>query len=220
MTIPPSYWGVGLWKAIYAIAFEHPDNPSPEQKQATLDFFNSLKVLLPCEECKKHYTELLESDPVEQHLETNEALKKWVNSIQTKTAQKSGKPPVTLATVSAEINAHNNPRGVPVVRQQKAPTRIGANTSFSINRKIKGVQRKKKGGCGCKKWLNWLNWLLAKSYGYNTNDVLSILWYCRSSVRTKYVVHYNQRSRRFHRRHSRRVINVVYTTLIPVVTNN
>lgn len=55
--LDPKAWGPHGWAFMEAIVFHYPDNPTPEEKQAALNFFDSLMLLLPCEKCRKHYIE-------------------------------------------------------------------------------------------------------------------------------------------------------------------
>ena len=52
-------WGPAAWLFLHSVAFQYPDNPSDLIKQKYYTFFNSIKNVLPCPNCQKHYTENL-----------------------------------------------------------------------------------------------------------------------------------------------------------------
>lgn len=73
------FFGPSTWKAMHSIAFSFaadPEHPTSEEQKAAVDFFASLRVLLPCPSCAKHYSAYLATHPIDT---TNrEALSRWV----------------------------------------------------------------------------------------------------------------------------------------------
>lgn len=68
-----------MWKTMHSVAFTYaadPDNPTPEEQKAALDFFGSLGLLIPCTACGKHYASYLERNPVD--VSSRKALSEWV----------------------------------------------------------------------------------------------------------------------------------------------
>ena len=41
---------------LHIITFNYPEKPTSFDKQTYRDFFNNLKHVIPCEQCKKHYS--------------------------------------------------------------------------------------------------------------------------------------------------------------------
>ena len=72
-------WGPPAWTFLHTITFNYPDNPTNEDKQNYYTFFNSLKHVLPCEKCKKHYTE--NSRDLKDNLNSKDDLVKWLIDI-------------------------------------------------------------------------------------------------------------------------------------------
>jgi len=101
MTISPSYWGSGLWKTMYAIAFDYPEVPTELQKKAVISFFESLKVLLPCDECRKHYNEFMEKVPIK--CESSEQLKRFINDLQNDVLKRDGDKVLLISEIENEI---------------------------------------------------------------------------------------------------------------------
>ncbi len=50
-------WGPNLWKSLHCISFVYPDNPTESEKQHYKTYFQTLKYVLPCCICRKHFTE-------------------------------------------------------------------------------------------------------------------------------------------------------------------
>lgn len=62
MNISPDLWGKHLWHSIHYIAINYPDLPTLEDKNNYRTFYENLKYIIPCEACRKHYTDLLNSE--------------------------------------------------------------------------------------------------------------------------------------------------------------
>lgn len=54
-------WGPHFWYFIHMAAVSYPNNPSPEMKSTMRNFLVGIPVFLPCEECRKHAMQYLES---------------------------------------------------------------------------------------------------------------------------------------------------------------
>ena len=78
-SIPPSIWGHSGWKFLFSIAYVYPDNsPDIETKQNYFVYFTHLKHILPCSNCRTHYAQYLENNPVQFYLFNRESLFKWL----------------------------------------------------------------------------------------------------------------------------------------------
>lgn len=52
-----SIWGNHMWNSLHCISFTYPEKPTDEDKQHYKTYFETLKYVLPCCICRKHYTE-------------------------------------------------------------------------------------------------------------------------------------------------------------------
>jgi hypothetical protein len=77
----PKIWGPFMWFILHIISFNYPDTPSPFDKDAYRDFFNALKNVIPCDQCKKHYTRHLQDYPITPHLDSKKSLIEWMIQI-------------------------------------------------------------------------------------------------------------------------------------------
>ena len=77
----PEIWGPHAWQFLHSITLSYPDNPTLEDKNNHAQFFNSIQNILPCQNCKDHYTQNLQALPIEQHLDNKESLFRWLVDI-------------------------------------------------------------------------------------------------------------------------------------------
>lgn len=52
-----SIWGSSTWKSLHCMSFVYPEQPSESDKLHYKTYFQTLKYVLPCCVCRKHYTE-------------------------------------------------------------------------------------------------------------------------------------------------------------------
>lgn len=99
MHIPPEVWGPFFWHTIHITALGYPSEPSYAHKKAAKEFFESLKVLIPCPICKDHYVEHLEKYPIGPHLDRRSDLFRWTILLHNEVNKTLGKTPFTEAQV-------------------------------------------------------------------------------------------------------------------------
>ena len=93
-------WGPQAWTFLHTITFNYPEEPSQRDKHNFFNFFNSLKHVLPCEKCKKHYE--VNSTHLENSLNTREDLVKWLIDIHNDVNKKNDKKIYTYSEVHNE----------------------------------------------------------------------------------------------------------------------
>ena len=74
----PEIWGPGAWLFLHTITLNYPTNPTFEDKENYKKFFISLKNVIPCKNCAKHYSENLNNFPIDDSLNSKEDLVKWL----------------------------------------------------------------------------------------------------------------------------------------------
>ena len=85
-------WGPSAWTFLHAVTFAYPDEPTEEHKQAALDLFKSLRILLPCGDCCNHYCREFEKNGVEAALGSRKELAKWLFDFHNLVNVRLGKP--------------------------------------------------------------------------------------------------------------------------------
>jgi Erv1 / Alr family len=58
------HWGPVFWDSLHLMALGFPNNPTREEIQAVHNLLHSMQYLLPCDECKQHFKELLIEHPI------------------------------------------------------------------------------------------------------------------------------------------------------------
>ena len=95
----PLLWGPHLWYILHIISFEYPEKPTEYDKRIYHDFYTSLKDVIPCPECKKHYRDHITQYPLTPHLDTRDALIKWVIQVHNFVNASLGKQVLTIQQV-------------------------------------------------------------------------------------------------------------------------
>ena len=74
-----SVWGPSLWHSLHAISFNYPVYPTKEQKLQYLEFFKSLKHVLPCKYCRENYKKNIKTVPLNMStMKSRETLSRWL----------------------------------------------------------------------------------------------------------------------------------------------
>ena len=85
-------WGKHGWIFLHYVTFNYPINPTQQDIDNYYDFFYSLKFVLPCEICKKHYSNNLLKHNLIGALKTRNTLIRWLIDIHNNINYELGKP--------------------------------------------------------------------------------------------------------------------------------
>jgi len=99
LKMPPEVWGPIFWHTIHIAAMGYPEKPTYSQKKAAKEFFESLIFLLPCDKCRKHYTQHLAIKPVTQYLDRRQDLFKWTVDLHNEVNASLQKPRLSESEV-------------------------------------------------------------------------------------------------------------------------
>ena len=110
----PNVWGPHAWQFLHSITLSYPDIPTEQDKENHVQFFHSLKNILPCDKCKYHYAQTLETNPIENHLEDKESLFKWLVDVHNRVNVDNGKKEYSYDEVTElyEKNYMKSDKGV------------------------------------------------------------------------------------------------------------
>jgi hypothetical protein len=98
--IKPEIWGKHFWNTIYYVVIAYPDNPTYEDKTNIREFFNLLKHILPCENCRMHYSDMLINNTLtDDILNSKENLLNWIININNHVNERLGKPKITYEQI-------------------------------------------------------------------------------------------------------------------------
>lgn len=62
--ITPNIWGPHFWIFFHLITSKYPNNPSNLDKIMAFELINSIKHILPCKKCSRHYIENIKNFPL------------------------------------------------------------------------------------------------------------------------------------------------------------
>ena len=92
MGMGPSVWGPIFWTMMHITTLGYPDEPAEQERQAAIDFFESLRYTIPCPICKQHYSDNITESPVRNAVASKQALIRWLFNIHNKVNQQLKKP--------------------------------------------------------------------------------------------------------------------------------
>ena len=75
----PKVWGPPAWEFLHAVTFQYPEKPNNHERKKYYTFFDSLKFILPCPNCRNHYANNFESIPI--RLDSRRDLIEWLIDI-------------------------------------------------------------------------------------------------------------------------------------------
>lgn len=106
--VPITIWGPSLWQAIHALSYSHPAacQSDCEKKKGMYDFLKSLTKVIPCEECRGHYTtwfnENMKQGENSDILTSRDKLTKALHELHNDVNRRTNKPELKLETVRAK----------------------------------------------------------------------------------------------------------------------
>lgn len=78
------FWGPDGWKLLHSIAQNYPVNPDVKTQQLYVNFYESIKYVLPCIYCRNSYTEYIEQLPVRDFTKNRDSMTRWLYELHNK----------------------------------------------------------------------------------------------------------------------------------------
>jgi hypothetical protein len=95
--IDPNLWGKHFWGIIHYITISYPNSPSNEHKLKVKQFFELFESLLPCENCRFHYSTNLKKYPLtDEVLSSKYKLVEWGVILHNEVNKQTGKKIITV----------------------------------------------------------------------------------------------------------------------------
>ena len=100
-TVSPKLWGRPLWFSLHFGALNYPDDPDDEKKQMMINFILGLPIMIPCDICKNHSYEYIQSRKNMLHkvVESSHSLFQFFWEFHNDVNKRTGKPTMTLEAV-------------------------------------------------------------------------------------------------------------------------
>ena len=107
----PEIWGPPAWLFLHTITLNYPDNPNIDEIESHKNFFILLKDILPCDKCKKHYSQYLIDNPIDDVLNNKQEFVMWLNKLHNEINIRNNKPYMDLKNMIKlyrKIYSNNN----------------------------------------------------------------------------------------------------------------
>ena len=106
----PNIWGPKLWFFIHTLALNFPETPTYTDIKNYEDFFENLKYIIPCDKCKLHYSQRLNTNPIRNHLKDSNTLFIWTIDLHNEVNKSLDKKILSYEEVTNIYkNNYNNP---------------------------------------------------------------------------------------------------------------
>jgi len=133
----PVVWGPHFWFVLHLVSFHYPDPPNTFDKESYKAFYHSIKEILPCAKCRKHYKTYLSQYPIEPNLDKRIDLIRWVIQIHNFVNVKLNKPAlrdIDVFAIYANLDPVSPFAKIDAIRAtaNKKETRIPRLTIWSI----------------------------------------------------------------------------------------
>lgn len=92
----PAVWGPIFWTTMHIVSLGYSQTPTPQERDAAVQFFESLKYTIPCPICRTHYSAFLETMPVRKAVTSRNDLVFWVFTLHNAVNTKLDKPAITF----------------------------------------------------------------------------------------------------------------------------
>jgi len=108
----PKIWGPYFWFVMRCVAHNYSNNPDDNEFNETKKFYSSLQHVLPCNKCKKSYSEHLEKYPLDKALQNRDSIMQWVEIIYSETQKSTDQSPAPPEIIERKQNravtSHNS----------------------------------------------------------------------------------------------------------------
>jgi hypothetical protein len=97
--------GKGTWNFLHRLAAKFDKDPSEERRTTVLTFFKTFSELYPCEECAKHFRQIMDENPID--VTSNMHLSVWLCEMHNKVNERLKKPsfPCTVEALQEEYGS-------------------------------------------------------------------------------------------------------------------
>jgi len=121
--VHPSKWGADAWRFLHTLGDAYPAEPDTATRRAMYELLASLRVLLPCAQCRQHLAAFMADSGMRSSespaLLDNKALRAWLGRAHTNANQHR----------DAAVGSHAATTAASPERSARTPRRIAAGAS-------------------------------------------------------------------------------------------
>lgn len=92
----PETFGPHFWFVMHAASFGYPEMPSTSDMTNYKDFYHGLRNIIPCDECRVHYSKMIFDNPIDKHLQSRADLVRYVINLHNLVNDRLGKPQMSV----------------------------------------------------------------------------------------------------------------------------
>jgi len=102
----PTFWGPHLWTYMHYSAANYPKEPTLDEIEHMKQWLRTLPVTIPCDTCKKHYSEYIQqhNDELESACHTRTTLFNFLVDIHNQVNQRHNKPIMSYTDAQHKFN--------------------------------------------------------------------------------------------------------------------
>jgi hypothetical protein len=113
VNIDSNIWGPKAWFFLDYSVLSFPENPTKADKDGFRNFLTSLKIVLPCQKCRNHFTEYITKNPLtDDILSSKKKLVDWILACHNNVRSIQNKPLLSIDDFynyySKQSNLENN----------------------------------------------------------------------------------------------------------------
>lgn len=102
-------WGPACWETMHAITYVYPEHlPTRDDRESMIRFFYAMGDVLPCFKCRYHFKKMLQNNPIQDNLNSREALTHWLIDRHNEVNERLGKPVVSYEFVDSKYSDYSN----------------------------------------------------------------------------------------------------------------
>lgn len=85
-------WGPHIWETLHIVSFHMPENPTQQEQDDILELVYVIGKTLPCDNCRTHFSKLLNSYPPQYHSQSRDKFTRWLVEVHNRVNERLGKP--------------------------------------------------------------------------------------------------------------------------------
>ena len=121
----PAVWGPIVWSTMHIVSLGYSDQPTQEESDSAIRFYESLQHMIPCPICKEHYRVFLEQMPVRNAVQSRQTLIRWVFTIHNHVNEQLGKPQKTFQEYIQHMSSLSHLHTLSIPHKEYSNTVLG-----------------------------------------------------------------------------------------------